>query len=401
MLLTLLLESLFWPGHGFFGRSAPKVPAARSTETPPWGEIEYVPIALDRPEDYFTNDVKETVQTVWVFRNHTGQQLDSFFGSLHLTGPAAAYLTNHANWEILPRAIRLSPPPDVVVSLGPDARRSLYDLLGHNPENWAQALPFRFRADGFDDWFADCGLSKNKIELVRKLTYAERDLLCFADAAAFSQLSTPAETKCLIKSLWRVSTFVMKVRVDQKTDVEELMKYWGRLGSARAYKPLVESMARVPEGSTINISYFLPPFARLRLYTYPDPRDTNIVRQDCFWSAMNFFNATPDDGFFNPEHTRQVLKSEYARVNDKSRLFGDLVLLLGTNDQALHMCVYLADDVVFTKNGANTQQPWVLMRLPEMLSHYEAEKPYQIIVYRRKGPLPNSALQVSSFARAK
>lgn len=400
MVLMLLLESLFWPGRGLFWRSAAIVPGAHSTNTPPWGQIEYVPIALDRPEDYFTNDLKEAAKTVWVFRNHTEQQLEALFSALNLDAAARSYLTNRAHWEMLPRAIRLSPPPEVVMSLGPDSRRQLYELLAHNPENWAQAMPFRFRADGFDDWFADCGLPKSKIELVRKLTYAERGNLCFADAVAFSQLSTAEETRCLIKGLWRVSTFVMKVRIDPKTDVEELMKYWGTFGSGRAYKPLIESMSRVPEGSALNISYFLPPFARLRLYTYPDPRDTNIIRQDCFWSAMNFFNTTPDNGFFKPERTRQVLKSDYARVGDGSRRFGDLLLLLSTNDEALHMCVYLADDVVFTKNGANMQQPWVLMRLPEMLGHYEAEKPYQIIVYRRTTPAPNSALQTFSFAHA-
>lgn len=400
MVLMLLLESLFWPGRGLVWRTAKSDPVPHSANVPSWGQIEYVPIALDRPENYFTNDLREVAKTVWVFRNHTEQQLNALFASLDLDVTARSYLTNRAHWEMLPRAIRLSPPPEVVMALSGDTRRQLYEMLAHNPENWAQAMPFRFRADGFDDWFADCGLPRPKIELVRKMTYAERGNLCFADAAAFSQLSTTEETKCLIKSLWRVSTFVMKVRIDPKTDVAELMKYWGTIGSGRAYKPLVESMSRVPEGSTLNVSYFLPPFARLRLYTYPDPRDTNIIRQDCFWSAMNFFNTTPDNGFFNPEHTRQVLKADYARVGDGSRRFGDLLLLLSTNDEALHMCVYLADDVVFTKNGANMQQPWVLMRLPEMLSHYEAEKPYQIIVYRRKTPAPNSALQISSFARA-
>lgn len=400
MVLMFLLESLFWPGRGLFWHSAKNLPAAKDSNAAPWGQLEYVPIALDRPEDYFTNDLKEAARTVWVFRNHTEQQLSALFASLNLDGTAQSYLTNRAHWELLPRAIRLSPPPEVVIDLNADARRQLYELLAHNPENWAQAMPFRFRANGFDDWFANCGLAKPKIDLVRQLTYTERGNLCFADAATFSQLSTPEETRCLIKSLWRVSTFVMKVRVNPKTDVEELMKYWGTFSSGRAYKPLVESMSRVPEGSALNVSYFLPPFARLRLYTYPDPGDTNIIRQDCFWSSMNFFNAVPDNGFFNPEYTQRALKADYARIADGSRRFGDLLLLLGKNDLALHMCVYLADDVVFTKNGANVQQPWVLMKLPEMLSHYEADQPYQIVVYRRKTPAPNSALPVSSFARA-
>lgn len=403
MVLMFLLESLFWPGRGLAWKASPKrgsSSAAVATNVPPWGQIEYVPIALDRPEDYFTNEFETTVKPAWIFRNHTEQQVNALLASLNLSAGALAHLTNRAHWEVLPRAIVISPPPEAVTSLSADTRRQLYDLLAHNPANWAQATPFRFRADGLDDWFADCGLSKSKIELVRKLTYVDQGNLCFADAATFAQLSTPDETKCLIKGLWRVSTFVMKLRVDPRTDVDQIMKYWDKFGSARAYKPLVESVSRVPEGSSINISYFLPPFARLRLYTYPDPRDPHIAQQDCFWSAMNFFNSTPDDGFFNSDHTRQVLKSDYVHVADDSRQFGDLLLLLGQHEKALHLCVYLADGVVFTKNGANTQQPWVLMKLQEMLGQYETEKPYQIVVYRRRTPVPGAALQFSAFARA-
>ena len=405
MVLMLLVESLFWPGRGLFWRktisqATTTQNTAATTNHPSWGRLEYVPIALDRPESYFTNDVPDSAKTWWVFRNHTEQQFGAFLGSLDLTHAARTYLMDRAHWEILPRAIRLKPPPEIVVSLAPETRRRLYEMLGHNPENAAQARPFRFRADGFDTWFADCGLPPDKLELVRKLTYPQQNNLCFADAAAFSQLASPAEAKCLVKTLWRVSTFILKVKVDPATDVNALLKYWGTLGTARSYRPLIDSMSRVPEGSTINVSYFLPPFARLRLYTYPDPRDPDILRQDCFWTGMNFCNGTPDNGFFNPDYTRAALKSDYARVRDNSKQFGDLLMLLSKDEEALHLCVYLADGVVFTKNGANIQQPWVLMKLAEMLGEYETVRPYDIVTYRRKTPPPlSSVTELSRAAR--
>ena len=157
-------------------------------------------------------------------------------------------------------------------------------------------------------------------------------------------------------------------------------------------------MSRVQDGAAINISYFLPPFARLRLYTYPDPRERDSVRQDCFWTAMNFFNSAPDNGFFDSAYTKQVLAKDYARAPGRARQFGDLLLLLGHDNQALHMCVYLADDVVFTKNGANTQQPWVLMRISEMLAEYEKDKPFELVAYRRHASSPLSP--AASAARA-
>lgn len=388
MALMLLGESLFWPGRGL---AWSKTSRASERERLPaenaraWGKIDYVPLALDRPEEYFSNDVAAAANTVWSFRNHTEQQLEAYFASLNLTPAVLRQLISRTNWKVLPRTILVAPPPQAIASLAPETRRQLYGLLARNPENVLQVRPFRFRTDGFDDWLADCGLPRETIELVRRMTYLDGSSLCFADAPAFSQLSTPAETKALAKCLWRVSTFVMKLRVDPGTDVDALMKYWGFFGADKIYRPLIESMTRVPGGSTINVSYFLPPFARLRLYTYPNPRDPNIVREDCFWSAMNFFNTTPDDGYFNPDYTRKTLLSDCTKV-DGAKKFGDLLMLLGHDGQALHMCVYLADDVVFTKNGANTQQPWVLMRISEMLAEYEKDKPFQIVTYRRKTP---------------
>ena len=50
---------------------------------------------------------------------------------------------------------------------------------------------------------------------------------------------------------------------------------WPVTGAAdsrgKAMKPFLASLARVPGGISVSISYFLPEFARMRLYTYPDP----------------------------------------------------------------------------------------------------------------------------------
>ena len=406
MVFMLMLETLFWPGRGLawkhLGQAAKKSSTTTTGTNAPWGRLEYTPIALDRPEEYFTNDFTQGApRTLWIFRNQTEQQLTDTLAAFDFTESTRAWLTNRAHWQFSARAIVLAPPAEVVVSLGRETRQKFYKLLAQNPENVLHATPFRFRADGFDDWFADCGVSREKIALVRSLTYEQEGGLCFADAPTFAALSTPEETRSVIKCLWRVSTFVAKLRIGPDTDVDQLMKYWSPLGPAREYRPLIESMTRVPESTTINLSYLLPPFARLRLYTYPNPRDRDIARQDCFWSSMNFFNTTADNRFFNPEQTQKALETEYTRVRDDSRRFGDLLMLTSADHQALHMCVFIADDVVFTKNGANTQQPWVLMKLPEMLGQYDREKPFQVRVYRRHSPPPLGAVQeVSSAARA-
>lgn len=389
MVLMELLHHLFFPGIGFGSKSTDHKAQSQvkaTTKIPAWGKLEYTPLALDRPEGHFTNLIDPPLESRWILHRSSEQQLADFFNSLPLKEPSRSFLLDHSHWQPITNGYAISPPPEVVIGLDPDARRALYTELAQDPENAPQCMPFTFRTGGFDEWFSECGLSAEKISLVRKLSYTNEENLSFADAAVFREVSTPDETLCLLKGLWRVSTFLMRIRITPETDVDALIGYWGKAGPARSYKPLLESMSRVPEGESISISYFLPPFARLRLFTYPEPNDTNLLAQDCFWSAMNFFNEKPDSRLFEPAYKDHLLSTEYGRVLESDRQFGDLLLLLGTNNTALHMCVYLADDVVFTKNGANVVQPWVLMKIHEMLGIYNRLRPFKMVYYRRKNP---------------
>src|SRR5436190_4870624 len=176
MALMFLLESLFWSKRGTTSRHdalAGSVQAGvTKTNLPPWGQLEYIPIALDRPDEYFTNDLARSPKPVWVFRNHTEQQLLALFDALDLTKGSRAWLADRSHWEVFPGGIRIAPSPEVVLSINAATREQLYSLLGRTSDNYPQFTPFRFRADGFDDWFADCGLSRDRLATVRQLTYS-------------------------------------------------------------------------------------------------------------------------------------------------------------------------------------------------------------------------------------
>ena len=66
-----------------------------------------------------------------------------------------------------------------------------------------------------------------------------------------------------------------------------------------------------PGGAAVNISYLMPTFARLRLYTYPDSwNDPDTSKQDCFFTTMNFFNETPDTNFFDAGYSEMWQRAE-------------------------------------------------------------------------------------------
>jgi hypothetical protein len=144
---------------------------------------------------------------------------------------------------------------------------------------------------------------------------------------------------------------------------------------------------RTPEGSSINVAWFFPPVPRLLLYSYPNPTNTALWGKapDCFYSSLNFFNEAADARLIESDVQSQVLHTEYQVVPQADR-FGDLILLYephGADIKTVHMCVFIAEDIVFTKNGYDFRHPWVLMRLADMMIHYSPEKPLSKLVFRR------------------
>jgi hypothetical protein len=49
-----------------------------------------------------------------------------------------------------------------------------------------------------------------------------------------------------------------------------------------------------------------------------------------------------------------------------------------------HSAVFLADDLVFTKNGDNYRQPWMIMHIPDLLATYPATPPMHPVYLRPK-----------------
>lgn len=63
--------------------------------------------------------------------------------------------------------------------------------------------------------------------------------------------------------------------------------------------------------------------------------------------------------------------------------YGDVLLLANDEGDAIHSCIYLADDYVFTKNGSNILSPWLVMKLAEVSTRYSRHGPVTVKVYRK------------------
>jgi hypothetical protein len=345
----------------------------------PWGHLEYARINIEPPDEFISPDGQVPEKERWFFAGYTRTKLLALFNTSGLTPPQRSELLNNAPWQEDTNGIFVTPGDKLILDMSPEARTQIYSVLAESPQNDFQFWPCVFRNGGINDWFQDSGLSDTTLALVKRLVYRRGSALCFSDVPEVtSRISSVVERRRLEKTLSRNSTILMKLRVGPSTDVQALMAYWVKDGRHKDIEPLLTSLTMVPGGMTIDVVHLLPPFARKHLNTYPDPSPSDHA-PDCYWSAMNFFNDPPDDRYYDDAAWRAELQRDYSVVTNAT--YGDLVFLLRPDSSPIHAAVYIADDVVFTKNGANYRQPWMLVKMEDLMARYIQPFPVQVAIF--------------------
>jgi hypothetical protein len=361
--------------------------AAKPGKAEPWGRIEAFELPFANPTGAYPDRDQRMQRSRWLFEHATERSVERFIETCDLPRLHKKVLLDKRYWTVTTNGCTISPPPQLIWFLTPSSREQIYTVLGKWPVNYPQALPFHFSDKGFELRLQQSGLTSESIAMVERLTYRKWGELCFSDLEAAEDLLDPDDFQTLLEALYSIPAYALRLRVDAESDVPALVKYWGKGGREKRIAPLLTALSKVPGGEAMNITSMLPPFARLRLYTYPEAwNNSAATNQDCFYSALNFFNEIENTNLLSPAYIQEVLDTQYAPVSE-SPSFGDLMVLMNPEAQPVHVCVYIADNFVFTKNGMSLGQPWVLMRLPDVLPTYFAPgKPGRILCLRQKAP---------------
>lgn len=382
-LVTILMTALLW----FF---APAKLTVRARSTPatqpgPWGELIATEVPLANPNGMLPDQWERMQKPSWFFEGYSEARLIQLLRTCDLRPVQRGILFDKQFWQITSDGCTITPPEPVIWSLDARARGLIYAALANCPSNYAQCYPFRFATGTFARQLRESGLNEADIRKIRRLAYTNDGATCFTDLRIIHEVLQPSEFEELVGALYRVPAYALQVHVNPEADVEAIIRYWGKGIRDKSVAPLVKGLARVPGGGSISLGALLPPFVRSRLYTYPDAwQDANAPREDCFYTSMNFFAETPDTNFFRKEYTQSILATDYDLVNGDFT-FGDRVLLVNSANRGVHMCVYVAGDFVFTKNGINRAEPWVVMKLEDVLRIYFGSQPGgRLVVYRQK-----------------
>jgi hypothetical protein len=383
IVLIVILPLLSWK---LASRLINDAPTATDARPGPWGDLDYVRIDIELPEHFI--DVDHTNAPEWIFPGYQKEQLAQFFQSVELTTPQLETLLKKTPWELRDEGIVVRPSDEMVWSLSTASRAKIYAALASSPENLNQFTAFSYRPARLADRFRYSGLHDSSIKMFKDLLYPQGSIVRFADVdLVLRKISDKAERIRFVKMLTRRSTLLVKLKVTPESDIQSLIHYWGIGGRAKDLRPLIESLARVPGGCKIDIAHLLPPIPRQRIYTFPYPSsESNDLVEDCHWTAINFFASQPAY-FADPSEIAATISAGYNLIGTQrsKAQFGDLVTVKTSENILVHSAVYIADDIVYTKNGSGLNQPWLYMKLEDMLAFYEMpNETLTVEIYRRK-----------------
>jgi len=371
------------------------VTAARADDTTvfhcqpgPWGRIDYSYIYLSAPESILDDYPLPSPINRWCFVDRSQDWLRNFLANLGYDAATVTRLVND------PRSspdeenvVTLYPSEEDVLALSESNRETLTLELAKYIENPYYHDPICIPDGDVTAWLRGIDLPANVIDLIHRLTYKNGEGYFFSDIRLILKYATSDnQARQWIKALTRVRAVMANLRVDQTDDLAGLRRYWSANFHRSDSLPMLDAAAELPGGSQLDLTHLLPPLPRRLAYSYISPDiERSGQTPNCHWTSLNFFNYTRQNILLDLKlATSQVLEN-YTAVSPPYT-FGDVFFFLNEDGNAYHSCVFLADNLVFTKNGENEIMPWIVCRLEDIKQLYGREPNYKIQVYRRKWP---------------
>jgi hypothetical protein len=276
----------------------------------------------------------------------------------------------------------LRPSDDFILAMTPEVRRNWYAVLAVETDNPDYDYPIRFRQRGALDWLGDADADATALNMARRLIFSSGELQLMADMNLLQRnITNPDIMRRLACVLSRETTVLAYLLVGPKDDIDQLAEYWGYPDRQDAVRTLLRATQRSGFDRPIALSMLLPRFARDRVHRYWRSGDPSWPH--CHYTALNFFTDQPDEGCTNDTYAAQIVVRDYVTVTTQPRL-GDLILFQRNDNEAIHSCNYIADGIVFTKNGGSLGHPWMFARLEDVMEFYSYPSPVKISFMRRR-----------------
>ena len=286
------------------------------------------------------------------------------------------------------------PSRELVLAVPREFRSRLFSHLvgSESITAYTQHIPF---PAGFtiDEWLDAGSLPEAVRQAILRLVYPSGDRAMLSDyGALFSLLGAERERLSAHRAALREPAVVVLLEKPDPAEVPALADYWQHIARTKSIRHLLESFAASDEDDRyLDIAHLLSPLERELLNTYFTPARPSLA-PSCFWTAFNFGAEKPDDRFLvipgitteHPTLAGQELAANYTPIPAPARL-GDIIgyRRKGAVDM-LHVCVFIADTIVFTKNGYTFSKPWIFSPLEEVDALYLTSPDVERVYFRRR-----------------
>lgn len=339
----------------------------------PWGRVSYYHFYLEAPDYVVEQFPLPNTTTKWVFKADEVSSIGPMLKAAGMPEAAVHRMTEPRRVVKDARFAHVFPAHADLEMLPPETRASVYRLLAQNPANVFHYSPVFFLADSVEEWARDSDIPDHLKVSIKALSYQSGDALVFSDVPLLlSQAGTVEEARFIMQKLTRVRTLMPRLELSAGDDLQDLLNYWTTgLGLRRRdIEPLLRAIVNTEGVAHLDLVHLLPPLSRKLLYTYPDTSHAMEGRlPDCHWTSLNFFKFTPEAYLLDSRLATSMVREDFELVDAPYR-YGDILMFIRPDGRAIHSANYLADDLLFSKNGSNMLAPWLLMRLGDLNKLY-------------------------------
>jgi len=358
---------------------------ARLSNEGPWGQLETFEVLLEAPTDLIRASEPKSVRTRWFFGKVQGDAVAELIRRIVRQEGVAEKLCDRDRWLEDAEGVVVFPRTEDLVQIQKEARLALYAELAKIQENSFHVEPEILYGGSVEEWAKGAELTERTLDFIRAVSYRQGSMLQFSDTPALlGLLSTEKERMAVLRALSRTPSLVAKIALNSLS-TEKLAAYWHKGFRLKDTSSFMASIKRHKDIERIDLLHLLPAGIRKILYTFPDPSSSRSgYLPDCHWSSLNFFNTQPLDRLADPVQATAYTLEKFTPVKPPYELGDVLFFTDAKTGDAYHSCAYLADDIVFTKNGRSPLQPWVLMHLDNVKELYDMHFCTKISAYRRK-----------------
>lgn len=358
----------------------------------PWGTLEYYHVRLEIPDWMLDSIARPSLNPTWSFPGGTEANLRALFEKANLPAALQDYLLNPSHREVLNGVFTVYPPVPDVIAMTPAQRAIIYAELAKSETNASYARPLFILNGDPDSWFERSGLRPELIEMAKKLTYMQGEVLCLSDLGVLLGMArSKSEARDIVRTMNRTSSLVLQLKLKAIPNLEQVVAYWMADRRNKDIEPMLRSAVTTDGNDLFDVTHLLPSLPRRYLDTYYSG-DVPIVGTlpNCHWTSLNFFNTVPLDYHRDPRLATVHVNEDYTPVAEPYG-FGDVLMFLSRPGTPMHSCVYIADDIVYTKNGQSAVCPWILMKFSDVKRIYSRAQPITIQGYRLKNNLDKLA----------